>query len=79
MKTVKTQNQAIETYLRGTGRTLTAAQAAARFGIKNLRARMFELRGAGLNVRTDVASSTGKAKYYIPVRDVLGSKAKIFK
>lgn len=72
------QKAKLEKYLRGTGKTLTAAEAKARFGIKNLRARMSDLRSAGLVVRTDVAVTTGKTKYAISARDVFGSRAKAF-
>lgn len=76
--TIKTnQKTFLENYLRGTGKTLTAADAAARFGIQNLPARMSEFRDAGLNVRVDVAT-TGKARYAVSARDVSGSRAKVF-
>jgi len=77
--TTITTNQTafLETYLRGTGKTLTAADANARFGIKNLSARMSELKAAGLNVKTDVAT-TGKTRYAMTARDVTGSRAKVF-
>lgn len=79
MNAPKTQNQKLELFLRGTGRTLTAAEAVARFGIKNLRARMSELRSVGLNVRHDgIATTSGLTKYAISARDVTGSKAKVF-
>ena len=71
------QKTFLETYLRGTGKTLTAADANARFGIKNLPARMSELRAAGLNVKTDIAI-TGKTRYAVTARDVAGSRAKMF-
>ena len=71
------QNVFLEGYLRGTGKTMTAADANARFGIKNLPARMSEFRDAGLVVRVDTAS-TGKARYAVSARDVSGSRAKIF-
>jgi hypothetical protein len=71
------QKTFLETYLRGTGKTLTAADANARFGIKNLPARMSELRAAGLNVKTDLAT-TGKTRYAVTARDVAGSRAKMF-
>jgi len=71
------QKTFLETYLRGTGKTLTAADARARFGIQNLPARMSELRSAGLNVKTDVAT-TGKTRYAVTARDVNGSRAKVF-
>ena len=76
--TIKSNQTAfLETYLRGTGRSLTAADAAARFGIQNLTARVSELRAAGLNVKSDVAT-TGKTRYSMTARDVTGSRAKVF-
>lgn len=71
------QNVFLENYLRGTGKTLTAADAKARFGIGNLPARMSEFREAGLVVRVDTAS-TGKARYAVSARDNNGSRAKTF-
>jgi hypothetical protein len=56
---------------------MTAADAKARFGIGNLAARMSEFRDAGLNVKTDVAT-TGKTRYAVTARDVNGSRAKVF-
>ena len=76
--TIKTnQKTFLENYLRGTGKTITAADASARFGIKNLPARMSEFREAGLVVRVDTAT-TGKARYAVSARDVSGSRAKVF-
>ena len=76
--TIKSNQTAfLETYLRGTGKTITAADAKARFGIQNLSARMSDLRAAGLNVRVDTAT-TGKARYAVSARDVAGSRAKVF-
>lgn len=79
MKTALTQNQKIEKFLRGTGRTLTAAEANARFGIQNLSARMSELRQYGLTVRNEgVTVKSGKIKYAVSGRDFIGSRAKTF-
>jgi hypothetical protein len=76
--TIKTnQKTFLENYLRGTGKTLTAADAKARFGIQQLPARMSEFRAAGLKVNTDVAT-TGKIRYSVSARDVNGSRAKVF-
>ena len=76
--TIKSNQTAfLETYLRGTGKTLTAADAKARFGIQNLTARVSELRAAGLNVKSDVAT-TGKTRYSMTARDIFGSRAKVF-
>lgn len=71
------QKTFLENYLRGTGKTLTAADASARFGIEKLAARMSEFRDAGLVVRVD-KSSKGTARYAVSARDVNGSRAKVF-
>jgi hypothetical protein len=71
------QNQFLETHLRGTGKSMTEAQARATYGIKNLRARMTDLRNAGLVVRVE-PNSEGKAKYSVSARDINGSRAKVF-
>lgn len=76
-KLTTSQTVFLEQYLRGTGKALTEADASARFGIQNLRARMTDLRNAGLVVRTDVAT-TGKTRYAVSARDVNGSRAKVF-
>ena len=57
-----TQNQFLEQYLRGTGKALSAAQAEATFGIKNIRARMTEMRQAGLKVNRAV-NTEGRSAY----------------
>jgi hypothetical protein len=71
------QNEFLETHLRGTGRTLTAAQANQKFGIKNLRARVSELRNAGLVVRTEV-NTVGRTAYSVSARDVNGKRSRVF-
>lgn len=71
------QKTFLETYLRGTGKTLTAKDAKARFGIQQLSARMSEFKAAGLVVKTDVAT-TGATRYGVVARDVNGSRAKVF-
>ncbi len=68
------QNEFLESYLRGTGRTLTSRQADALYGIKNLRARMSELRQLGLVVNR-VPTTVGVSAYKISARDVAGSRA----
>ena len=68
-----TQNEFLESYLRGTGKALSSAQAKAIYGIGNLRARMTEMRHAGLRVRAAV-NSTGRKSYSISARDVTGSR-----
>ena len=67
----------LEGHLRGTGRQISAAQAKATYGIMNLRARMSDLRAAGLKVRRDT-NTEGKATYAISARDVHGSRAAVF-
>ena len=62
-----TQLNQLESYLRGTGRELSAAQAESRFGIKNLSARMTEMRQGGFRVRTRV-NTTGKTAYSVSRR-----------
>ena len=69
---VKGQSRFLENHLRGTSRTLTADQAATRYGILNLTARVFDLRQAGLQV------SIEGGKYSMVARDVVGSRAKVF-
>lgn len=71
------QNEFLESFLRGTERTITEAQAASTYGIQNLRARVAELRAEGLNVQT-VKTPTGKTAYRMSARDVHGSRAKVF-
>ena len=70
------QNTFLVSYLRGTGRELSSAQANARFGIRNLRARMSELRDLGLRIRTRT-KSTGRTSYAVSARDVFGSRARV--
>ena len=69
---VKGQSRFLETHLRGTGRTLTASQAQARYGIENLTARIFDLRTAGLKVSVEAG------KYSMVSRDVNGARSKVF-
>jgi hypothetical protein len=77
VKLKTTQNEFLEQYLRGTGRAMSAAQAQATYGIKNIRARMTELRGAGLKVNR-ATNTEGRTAYSISSRDVTGSRAAIF-
>lgn len=62
-----TQNNQLVKFLRGTGRELSAAQAESRFGIRNLSARMSELREGGFRVRTRT-NTTGKVAYSVSRR-----------
>jgi len=67
IKTSKTQNETLVSFLRGKNRGLTALQARALFGIGNLRARMSELRQTGYRVRTS-QNKSGKTVYFISRR-----------
>ncbi len=73
-----TQKEFLETYLRGTDRTLTAVQARTLFGIQNLSARIYELRSAGLNVKNIPLKTERRSAYKMSRRDVSGSQAMIF-
>lgn len=77
IKLTQSQNAFLETHLRGTGRSLSAAQAKATFGIQNLRARMTDMRNAGLVVKTETNTS-GKTAYSIVARDANGKRSKVF-
>jgi hypothetical protein len=68
-----TQAEKVAKYLRGTGRELTSAQARAMWDVRNLRARMTELRQAGLRVRTR-KNTRGTTSYSISSRDVNGRR-----
>ena len=72
-----TQNEFLEGYLRVTGRTLSARQAVSLYGIKNIRARMTELRQAGLRVNRNT-NTEGRSAYSVSSRDVNGSRASVF-
>ncbi len=72
-----TQKEFLEGHLRGTGNTLSSAQAAATYGIMNLRARMTEFRQAGLRVRK-YKNTEGRAQYTVSARDVNGERKQVF-
>lgn len=72
-----TQKVFLESHLRGTGKSLSSAQAREHYGIKNLRARISELRTAGLNVRKHLNTS-GRTAYSISRRDVFGFQGRNF-
>lgn len=74
---VTNQKAFLEKYLRGTGRTLSVAQAKANYGIAKLSARVSEMRDAGLVIYTDV-NSKGNTTYRMVARDVTGSRAAKF-
>lgn len=67
VKSGKTQNELLVSYLRGTGRSLSAPQARALFGVKNLRARMSDLRQEGYKVRT-ATNTEGNTTYAVSRR-----------
>lgn len=71
-----TQNQFLVTHLRGTQKELTVAQARALYGIGNLRARVCELRKAGLMVKSR-KNYRNAAAYTITARLQNGSRAKV--
>jgi hypothetical protein len=71
-----TQREFLVDYLRGTDRELSSAQANSLYGIKNLRARISELRNMGLRVRTH-PNTTGLTSYKVSARDVFGSRAQV--
>jgi len=68
-----TQVVFLENHLRGTGRSISSAQARATYGIKNLRARMTEFRQAGLRVRKAL-NTEGRTVYSVSRRDVTGAQ-----
>lgn len=72
-----TQVEFLEQYLRGTNRELSSAQAAATFGIKNLRARMTDFRQIGLRVRKS-KNTVGRTVYSVSRRDMFGDQGRIF-
>lgn len=61
------QKDFLVSYLRGTGRELSSAQAASLFGIQNLRARVTELRQEGYRVRTR-KNTVGTTNYAVSRR-----------
>lgn len=76
--TLKTTQVAfLETHLRGTGRSMSSAQAEATYGITNLRARISELRTAGLRVRKQI-NTEGRTTYSVSRRDMFGYQGRVF-
>lgn len=72
------QTKFLESYLRGTARTLTSAQASSLFGVKNLRARIYDMRNAGLNIKLVPTKTTRRSAYRVSRRDVFGDQFKVF-
>jgi len=65
----KTQTELLVSYLRGTGRGISAPQAKSLFGIKNLRARISDLRQSGYRVRKNM-NTQGNTTYFVSRRMV---------
>ena len=65
----KTQTELLVSYLRGTGRGISAPQAKSLFGIKNLRSRISDLRQAGFKIRKDM-NTEGNTTYFVSRRMV---------
>ena len=72
-----TQVAFLEQHLRGTGRAMSAAQARETYGILNIRARMTDLRQAGLRVRKSL-NTKGNTAYTVSRRDLDGVQSKVF-
>lgn len=72
-----TQVAFLEKHLRGTNVSMSAAQARETYGIRNLRARVTELRQVGLNIRKGV-NTKGRTTYAVSRRDVFGDQYRIF-
>jgi hypothetical protein len=62
-----TQNDRLARFL-STGRSITAAQARTRFGIRNLRARISDLRNTGVCVYTNRTSNATSYRVGTPNR-----------
>lgn len=76
-KLTTTQTAFLEQHLRGTGRSMSGAQARETYGIKNLRARMSDMRAAGLTVRTG-KNTRGRTTYAVSRRDFMGFQSRVF-
>jgi hypothetical protein len=67
VKSNKTQTELLVGYLRGTGRGISEKQANAMFGIKNLRARISDLRLCGYKIRKNT-NTEGNTTYFVSRR-----------
>lgn len=67
VKTNKTQVESLVSFLRGKNRGISAPQAQALFGVKNLRARMSDLRELGFRVRKAI-NTEGRTVYFVSRR-----------
>jgi hypothetical protein len=72
-----TQVAFLENHLRGTNRKMSADQARETYNVRNLRARISELRSAGLRIRK-TKNTRGKTAYSISRRDVFGDQFRLF-
>jgi hypothetical protein len=63
----KTQVETLVGFLRGKNRGLSAPQANALFGIKNLRARISDLRQLGYRIRKTM-NTEGRTVYFVSRR-----------
>jgi hypothetical protein len=69
---IMTQNERIVEYL-SSGRTLTPAQARARFGVRNLRARVNDLRNDGYCVYTNRTGNGVNYRMGSPSREIVAA------
>lgn len=67
VKTGKTQVESLVSFLRGKNRGISAPQAQALFGVKNLRARMSDIRELGYRVRKTI-NTEGRTTYFVSRR-----------
>jgi hypothetical protein len=72
-----TQLQFLQNYLRGTNITITAREAKERFGIAKLHARLYEIKMAGLRIRSKSTGNNKELAYKVSARDLTGSRAKL--
>jgi hypothetical protein len=72
-----TQLQFLQDHMRGTGVSLTAAEASTMFDIKKLGARLHQLVKAGLKVRSVATGKGRELSYKVSARDLTGSRAKL--
>jgi len=72
-----TQKEFLERHLRGTGRMMSARQAEATYGIMNMRARISEMKAAGLRVRK-AKNTEGRTTYAISRRDEFGDQFRLW-
>lgn len=64
MTKTKSQQQRLRSYLRQYGK-ITAKQALDKFGTKNLRARIYELRNEGWDIRSEESKNNRTVVYRV--------------